>query len=94
MWQEIKLAADASAYGLGAVISHSYAEANCICFSHIIRKNYAQIDKEALALVFTVQKFHTYLYERKFVLVTDHKPLVTLRKPYHCWQQLDYSDGP
>ena len=34
-----------------------------------------------MALVFAVQKFHTYLYGRKFVLVTDHKPLVTLLGP-------------
>ena len=45
------------------------------------KTNYAQIDKEALALVFAIQKFHTYLYGRKFALVTDHKPLVTLLGP-------------
>ena len=44
-------------------------------------KNYAQIGKEELALVFAVQKFHTYLYGQKFVLVADHKALVTLLGP-------------
>ena len=34
-----------------------------------------EIEKEALTIVF---KFHQYLYGRKFVLVTDQKPLVTL----------------
>ena len=28
-----------------------------------------------------MQKFHSYLYGRRFVLVTDHKPLVTLFGP-------------
>ena len=44
----------------------------------MLKRNYTQIDKEAVALVFTVQMFHTYLYGRKFVLVTNYKPLVTL----------------
>jgi len=44
-------------------------------------KYYALVDKEALALVFGVQKFHAYFYGKLFILITDHKLLVTLFGP-------------
>lgn len=37
-----------------------------------IWKNASQIEKEVLAIIFTVKKFHRIILERKFILQTDH----------------------
>ena len=82
----LTLAADASAYGVGAVISPTYPDGTERPIAYASRtltqseKNYAQLEKEALALVFGV---HQFLYGRKFTLFTDHKPLTTILGPYN-----------
>ena len=83
----IVLAADASAYEVGAVISHKLPDGSERPVAFALRtlsaseKNYAQVEKEALSLIFGVRKFHQYLYGRKFTVVTDHKPLTYIFWP-------------
>ncbi|PFX28599.1 Retrovirus-related Pol polyprotein [Stylophora pistillata] len=38
-------------------------------------KNYAQIEKELLAIVFATERFHQYTYGRQVIVESDHKPL-------------------
>ena len=57
----IVLAADASACGIGAVISHKLPDGSVAFASRTLsnsEKNYSQLEKEALSLIFGIHKFH------------------------------------
>ena len=43
-------------------------------------QEYAQIEKELLAILFALERFHTYVYGRKITVETDHKPLISIMK--------------
>ena len=70
--------ADASPYGLVAVLVQKQNGQNRIIayasrtLSQIERK-YSQTEKEALALVWSCERFHVYFYGADFDLLTDQK---------------------
>lgn len=83
----IVLATDASPVGVGAVLSHimpDESEKPIQFASQTLsssQRKWAQIDKEGYAIIFGIKRFHQYLFGRKFVLYTDHAPLVQIFSP-------------
>ncbi|VDD83186.1 unnamed protein product [Mesocestoides corti] len=72
----IVVAADASAKGIGAVIVHVFPDGTEKAIMHASRsltateQRYGKIEKEALALVFAVRRFHKFIYGRRSTLLT------------------------
>ena len=78
------IAADACNSGIGAVLLQIQEDESRRPVSYISRclndaeKNYAVIEKEALAATWACDRFSDYVLGLDFTLETDHKPLVPL----------------
>ena len=80
---ETKISADASSYGLGAVLlQRSQDTWRPVAYASRsmsdTERRYAQIEKEALAVTWACEKFSQYVLGMRFSIETDHKPLVPL----------------
>ena len=77
---------DASADGIGAVLLQQGHDGLLHPILYASRKlldrekRYSTIERECLALVWAVDKFHRYIFGRQFVVETDHRPLTYLTK--------------
>ncbi|KAK2720481.1 hypothetical protein QYM36_004385, partial [Artemia franciscana] len=81
----VELKVDASKRGLGAELS---SNGKIVGFASralsTTEQNYSQLEKELYAIVFGCKHFHHYIYGRKTIVTTDHRPLENiLSRPLH-----------
>ena len=81
--KELQVQCDASQKGIGAALMQ---EGKPLAYASRAltetEERYAQIEKEMLAIVFSLEKFHHYTYGRPVNVFSDHKPLeMILKKP-------------
>ena len=74
---------DASAYGIGAVLSQQHEKRDRPIYFHSRKlsdaeKNYSCTEREALAVISALKKFRVYILGRHTTVRTDHAPLAGL----------------
>eukprot|EP00914_Ancora_sagittata_P001774 GHVO01004218.1.p1 GENE.GHVO01004218.1~~GHVO01004218.1.p1 ORF type:complete len:550 (-),score=74.23 GHVO01004218.1:1348-2997(-) len=77
--QPITIETDASLKGLGAALIQDGKPVRFISKAlTTAESNYANIERELLAILFACERLHIYTYGRKVVIHTDHKPLMSI----------------
>ena len=88
--RKVRLICDACEEGMGGVLEQEQANGqfmSVLYWSSLFRtyeRNYAILEKEALAYVAAVGKLKKYLLGRRFLLRTDHRSLETLLSQGNC----------
>ncbi|XP_064212700.1 uncharacterized protein K02A2.6-like [Tribolium castaneum] len=79
-----RVSADASSFGLGAVLEQLQSDGNwkptyfCSRTLEPCEQAYAQIEKEALAITWACERLENFLLGAHFEIHTDHKPLTVI----------------
>ena len=77
------LQTDSSKKGLGAVILQNSKPVMFASWALTgAEKNYQNLERECLAMIWGMEKFHYFLYGKQFTLETDQKPLVSIYKKH------------
>ncbi|GBN49959.1 Retrovirus-related Pol polyprotein from transposon opus [Araneus ventricosus] len=77
---------DASSYGVGACLSQRDDEGNLYPVSFAsqkfnkVQQNWATIEREAYAVVWSIKKFENYVFGANIEIITVHNPLIFLQK--------------
>lgn len=84
--KEVTIQCDASQDGLGAALLQEGQPVAYVSRALTSAESrYAQIEKELLAVVFSCEKFETYIFGREVTVDSDHKPLEMIwQKPIHA----------
>ncbi len=80
--KETEIIVDASPVGVSAILTQytntpedGYVVAYASHALSPVEQRYSQTDREALAVVWSCEHFHLYVYGKPVTVVTDHKPL-------------------
>ena len=82
----LRIACDASPVGVGVVLSHvingqdkpvAYASRSLTP----AERQYCQLEREGLAVIYGLVKFHKFVFGRKVTIITDNQPLARILGP-------------